>query len=413
MTEGRGYDSTATHPGWTRATIVLAVLASLAAHATARADRPQTFTHYLFEEAGPFPNLDMYLTWVSAPANDFVFAAQQFFFGDPTLGGYIGLQLQGTDHQALFSIWDSATGSGSATPISPNCVRFDHEGTGTMCPMSYSWILNREYRMRVSQCGTDALGECWSGLVQDSVTLQETEIGRIHVANVGGFTGYGWLSSFAPTFVEYFGPDTGCATFPLNRVSWRGPYVNSGLYTANSADPFYTSCTNSNITSPGKPTVTHEGGGNTTRTTPSGVELWSCSDGIDNDGDGEVDDPGDPGCLTPGDYSEEYACEDSIDNDFDGLADFPTDPGCSGGNKHAEDPQCDDDIDNDNDGKVDWDGGSAGGTPDPNCMGDGWRVSEKGGCGVGFELIFPMILLMHLRRRSSGLTRHGRAPAGR
>ena len=65
--------------------------------------------------------------------------------------------------------------------------------------------------------------------------------------------------------------------------------------------------------------------------------IAQCSDGIDNDGDGLVDYPKDPGCGSPSD-TDEYnapppppkpACSDGIDNDGDGLVDYAKDPGCT------------------------------------------------------------------------------------
>ncbi|MDO8523031.1 MAG: LamG-like jellyroll fold domain-containing protein [bacterium] len=60
-----------------------------------------------------------------------------------------------------------------------------------------------------------------------------------------------------------------------------------------------------------------------------------CSDGIDNDGDGKVDDisinpdpaQADPGCSSAADDDEQNRCGDTIDNDADGLIDS-ADPGC-------------------------------------------------------------------------------------
>lgn len=64
-----------------------------------------------------------------------------------------------------------------------------------------------------------------------------------------------------------------------------------------------------------------------------------CSDGIDNDGDGDID-ARDRGCTTGGTYNPEDPtegstgnttpqCADGRDNNGDGLADYPDDPGCS------------------------------------------------------------------------------------
>ena len=79
-----------------------------------------------------------------------------------------------------------------------------------------------------------------------------------------------------------------------------------------------------------------------------------CVDGIDNDGDGLVDFPDDPGCWGNEDDAELAACSDGIDNDGDGLVDFPDDPGCYSPFYPIENPQCSDGIDNNRDGDVDY-----------------------------------------------------------
>jgi len=63
---------------------------------------------------------------------------------------------------------------------------------------------------------------------------------------------------------------------------------------------------------------------------PGSESKSTCSDGRDNDLDGETDFPKDPGCsaLSGGD-EKEAACSDGRDNDADGQTDFPKDPGCS------------------------------------------------------------------------------------
>jgi hypothetical protein len=93
-----------------------------------------------------------------------------------------------------------------------------------------------------------------------------------------------------------------------------------------------------------------------------------CDDNLDNDGDGLVDWPADPGCSSKLDDSEDpfnyKECNDGIDNDGDGWIDWPNDAGCSNPFDNSEAPynypQCDDNIDNDGDGKVDW-------PADPQC----------------------------------------------
>jgi len=63
-------------------------------------------------------------------------------------------------------------------------------------------------------------------------------------------------------------------------------------------------------------------------------KIQECRDNKDNDGDGLIDWPADPGCVGLFDDSEypfnQPQCSDRIDNDGDGLIDWPADPGCFG-----------------------------------------------------------------------------------
>lgn len=54
-----------------------------------------------------------------------------------------------------------------------------------------------------------------------------------------------------------------------------------------------------------------------------------CLDGLDDDGDGLVDHPADPGCTSAEDPSEAPECADAIDNDGDTRIDYPADPECA------------------------------------------------------------------------------------
>ena len=100
-----------------------------------------------------------------------------------------------------------------------------------------------------------------------------------------------------------------------------------------------------------------------------------CSDGIDNNGDGRVDFPNDPGCTDASDDSEILdgplpQCADGVDNDFDGRVDFGFDPDCrsAADDDERSPPACRDGVDNDGDGLVDLD--------DPGCQDDPDRFSE-------------------------------------
>ena len=69
-----------------------------------------------------------------------------------------------------------------------------------------------------------------------------------------------------------------------------------------------------------------------------------CQDGVDNNGDGTVDFPNDPGCSSASDNSETTvcpgaacpACADGVDNDGDGDLDYPDDSGCDAASGGAE-----------------------------------------------------------------------------
>jgi hypothetical protein len=86
----------------------------------------------------------------------------------------------------------------------------------------------------------------------------------------------------------------------------------------------------------------------------------ACSNGEDDDGDGLVDHPADPGCASALATNESPACDDGTDNDGDGAVDHPADPDCA----------------------TPWDGERQG----------------SGGCGLGAELAVLLFALRSLRR---------------
>jgi hypothetical protein len=82
------------------------------------------------------------------------------------------------------------------------------------------------------------------------------------------------------------------------------------------------------------------------------VAVRPCADRFDNDGDGLLDYPADPGCTDALDPDEGAACGDGVDNDGDGLADYPADPGCddaADASERSPSLPCDDGADNDGD----------------------------------------------------------------
>jgi len=110
-----------------------------------------------------------------------------------------------------------------------------------------------------------------------------------------------------------------------------------------------------------------------------------CRDGIDNDNDGATDHPNDFSCSNPDDDDEsdpESACQDGRDNDGDGQTDYPRDPGCSSAQDDSErDPngdQCDNGQDDDNDGDTDY-------PDDPGCSGPDDDTEENPACNDGVD----------------------------
>lgn len=138
---------------------------------------------------------------------------------------------------------------------------------------------------------------------------------------------------------------------------------------------------------------------------------FACDDGLDDDGDGLVDFPADPGCEAFDDDSERGAalpCDDGIDNDGDGNTDL-ADAGCNNPRWPTESPQCSDGINNDpgTDAGIDFDGGASqnGGVAlaasDPQCSTPSQRSESPSACGIGFE-IAPLLagIGYAMRRRS-------------
>jgi hypothetical protein len=115
----------------------------------------------------------------------------------------------------------------------------------------------------------------------------------------------------------------------------------------------------------------------------------ACQNGIDDDRDNAADWPADPGCASPDDDTEKsaaIACDDGVDNDGDGEIDM-IDAGCPFPAAPVEATQCDDGLDNNGGSGVDFD--------DANCS-RAWPYWERPPrCGIGAELalVFPLLRL--------------------
>ena len=78
-------------------------------------------------------------------------------------------------------------------------------------------------------------------------------------------------------------------------------------------------------------------------------KVAECKNQLDDDGDGLIDYPSDPGCTRPTDRSETNegalsVCANQSDDDGDGLTDFPADPGCIDAAWTSEDDVCGEDV---------------------------------------------------------------------
>jgi hypothetical protein len=99
-------------------------------------------------------------------------------------------------------------------------------------------------------------------------------------------------------------------------------------------------------------------------------------------------------------------CSDGQDNDGDGHADVGADPGCRSATAESESPPCQDGVDNDGATGIDFDGGAAanGGValdvPDPQCTAP-WNA-ERAGCGLGAELTLLCALFTRRSKRRGG-----------
>jgi len=125
--------------------------------------------------------------------------------------------------------------------------------------------------------------------------------------------------------------------------------------------------------------------------------LTQCEDGIDNDGDRQIDSPFDPGCEVNGgaddsefDLTPAPLCSDGRDNDGDLKPDFPLDPQCRAAGDTREAganvEQCADSLDNDVplDGLIDF-RPAPGLLADPKCL---WAADPQEGprlCSNGID----------------------------
>lgn len=128
------------------------------------------------------------------------------------------------------------------------------------------------------------------------------------------------------------------------------------------------------------------------------IDQPDCDDGLDEDGDGLVDYPADPGCTGPTDESEReasLACDNGLDDDGDGTIDL-LDPGCA---EPADTDErgplyaCDNGIDDDLDSFTDF-------PDDPDCLHPS-NPSELPEPGIGIPLALGALGLAARTRKGT------------
>jgi hypothetical protein len=131
-----------------------------------------------------------------------------------------------------------------------------------------------------------------------------------------------------------------------------------------------------------------------------GDDTPACSDGDDNDTDGKIDFPADPGCTDANDTDEtdpdnggggnnDPECSDGDDNDSDGQIDFPADSSCS---------NADDDSEaDDNGGGGDNDDNNGGGSHHSSHHGSSSSNNDNDGEVLGAETECPMYLTGYIK----------------
>ena len=184
-----------------------------------------TYTEWNWpNSATGFNSFEWQVTVLADPTPAGYFWAHQFGFinGD---GGYLGLQSQGNRRAdgsigklAIFSLWNTTLSQGAA------CGNFSGEGVGQSCSIAYNWIKNRTYKLRVNKDFSQSTGTWWSAWVQDTVTRQDSFIGRIRVPaawrGLSTFSGM-WTENFVPAF-------TNCESLVYSSVRFDYPKANGG-----------------------------------------------------------------------------------------------------------------------------------------------------------------------------------------
>jgi hypothetical protein len=209
--------------------LLLAVLASVALAAPARAENAHVYANWNLDAAEIW-NIDQTVRIDQKGASTYWASLWRWNDDSGSSGAYMGLQTGGhrTDgsegETAIFSVWD-------ATEADGNCGPFGGEGIGVSCTVPFAFVAGRSYRYRLWRLEPgDDEGQWWGAWIIDLTTGIETRIGAILVP--GAATGAIGQSNFA----EYFGPYTTKDAVPRSVATFARPqaiFVAAGTYEAS------------------------------------------------------------------------------------------------------------------------------------------------------------------------------------
>lgn len=224
---------------------------------------PGTYVEIFWERDQNY-NFDVDIEITDSPEQNahVLFWAHQFGFINGN-GGYIGLQVVGSQKKAVFSIWDAISGD-------PGHM-IDEGGSVWSIVVDYDWELGQKYRLRIWELEEDQNGdEWWMGSVYDYATGTDFIIGKILVP-----ASWGWLTSYSITWTEYAGySNYDSENVPYTRAVFSGHYARHAVENRG-PDKLRASygslpSSNSDVDYFGGTTYALEAGDNVVRDTPEG-----------------------------------------------------------------------------------------------------------------------------------------------
>lgn len=230
---------------------------------TSSSGPPGTYVEIFWDRDQNY-NFDVDVEITDSPEQDahVLFWAHQFGFVDGN-GGYIGLQVVGSQKKAIFSIWDAIGGD-------PGHM-IDEGGSVWSIVVDYDWKLGQKYRLRVWELEVEPNGdEWWLGSVYDYATGTDFVIGKILVP-----ASWGWLTSYSITWTEYAGyADYDSDDIPYTKAVFSGHYERNDVENS-SPDNLRASygslpSSNSDVDYYGGTRYALEAGDNVLRDTPEG-----------------------------------------------------------------------------------------------------------------------------------------------